>query len=145
MHIFSLVADNSLSCISRSRTWSEIMLSRPSPSFHHFNTWLHSRKTTLEFYIEAGISPPVKYFYWPFQGGASFVDHLCCFCFVFCYSFVRVWSLMPYGHLLGKGWPLGSCLWCLIVKLSLSHWYPGSGVVLDCIDPDLCRLSYFGR
>ena len=22
-------------------------------------------------------------------------------------------------------------------------WYPGSGVVLDCIDPDLCRLSYF--
>ena len=21
-----------------------------------------------------------------------------------------------------------------IVKLSLSHWYPGSGVVLDCID-----------
>ena len=23
---------------------------------------------------------------------------------------------------------------CLIVTLSLSHWYPGSGVVLDCID-----------
>ena len=22
----------------------------------------------------------------------------------------------------------------LIVKLSLSNWYPGSGVVLDCID-----------
>ena len=37
-------------------------------------------------------------------------------------------------HLLGKGWPLGSCLWCLTVSLSLSHWYPGSGVVLDCID-----------
>ena len=28
----------------------------------------------------------------------------------------------------------GSRLWCLIVTLSLSHWYPGSGVVLDCID-----------
>ena len=27
-----------------------------------------------------------------------------------------------------------SRLWCLIVKLSLSHWYPGSGVVLVCID-----------
>ena len=27
-----------------------------------------------------------------------------------------------------------SFTWCLIVKLSLSHWYPGSGVVLDCID-----------
>ena len=25
-------------------------------------------------------------------------------------------------------------LWCLTVSLSLSHWYPGSGVVLDCID-----------
>ena len=41
------------------------------------------------------------------------------------------------GYLLGTGWPLGSCLWCLTVSLSLSHWYPGSGhsgVVLDCID-----------
>ena len=28
------------------------------------------------------LSPPVKYFYWPFQGGASFVDHLCYFCLV---------------------------------------------------------------
>ena len=28
-----------------------------------------------------------------------------------------------------------SALVCgLIVSLSLSHWYPGSGVVLDCID-----------
>ena len=34
----------------------------------------------------------------------------------------------------GKGWPLGSHLWCLTVSLLLSHWYPGSGVVLDCID-----------
>ena len=24
--------------------------------------------------------------------------------------------------------------WCLTVSLSLSHWYPGSGVVLDYID-----------
>ena len=29
---------------------------------------------------------------------------------------------------------LGSRLWCLTVSLSLSHWYPGSDVVLDCID-----------
>ena len=26
-----------------------------------------------------------------------------------------------------------SRLWCLIVSLLLCHWYPGSGVVLDCI------------
>ena len=36
--------------------------------------------------------------------------------------------------MLGKGWPLGSRLWYLILTLSLSHWYPGSGVVLECID-----------
>ena len=28
----------------------------------------------------------------------------------------------------------GSRLLCIAVSLSLSHWYPGSGVVLDCID-----------
>ena len=28
----------------------------------------------------------------------------------------------------------GSRFWCLTLSLSLSHWYPGSGVVLDCID-----------
>ena len=49
---------------------------------------------------------------------------------------------VPCGHLLGKGWPLGSSLWCLIVSLSLSHWYPGSGVVLVSIS-DLCTLTYF--
>ena len=28
----------------------------------------------------------------------------------------------------------GLISWHLIVTLSLSHWYPGSGVVLDCIN-----------
>ena len=32
---------------------------------------------------ETGLSPPAKYFYQLFQGGASFVDHLCYFCLVF--------------------------------------------------------------
>ena len=40
---------------------------------------------------------------------------------VFCYAFLRVCLLIPCGHLLGKGWPLGSRLWCLIVSLSLSQ------------------------
>ena len=69
------------------------------------------------------------------------VPRWCFFCGSFmlvlscmCYAFLRVCLLMPCGHLLGKGWPLGFRLWCLFVKLSLSHWYPGSGVVLDCID-----------
>ena len=67
----------------------------------------------------------------------SFMLFLACFC----YAFVRVCILMPYGHLLGKGWPLGLRLWCLMVKLSLAHWYPRSGVVLDCIDS--WSLSFF--
>ena len=60
---------------------------------------------------------------------------------VFCFSVLcllclcaRLFIYVPYGHLLGKGLPLGSRLWCLTVSLSLSHWYPGSGVVLDCIN-----------
>ena len=30
---------------------------------------------------------------------------------------------------------LGFRLLCLTVVLSLSHWYPGSDMILDCIDP----------
>ena len=55
-------------------------------------------------------------------------------CFFLSCVFVRVCLYVFCGHLLGKGWPLGSHLWCLTVNLSLSHWYPGSGVLLDCID-----------
>ena len=32
---------------------------------------------------ETGLSPPVKYFYGLFEGGASFLDHLCYLCLVF--------------------------------------------------------------
>ena len=52
----------------------------------------------------------------------------------FCYASVRVCLLIPCDHLLGKGWPLGSRLYCQMVMLSLSYWYHWSGVVLDCID-----------
>ena len=81
-----------------------------------------------------GLSPPVKYLtdrskavllLWIFN-----VFVLSCVCYVF----VHVCLYVLCGHLLGKGWPLGSRLWCLTVSLSLSHWYPGSGMVLDCID-----------
>ena len=49
-------------------------------------------------------------------------------------AFVRVCLFVPCGHLLGKGLLLCTHLWRLTVSLLLSHWYPGSGVVLDCID-----------
>ena len=52
--------------------------------------------------------------------------------FLFCLVFATSLNVLC-GHLLGEGWPLGSRLWCLPVSLSLSHWYPGSVVVVDCI------------
>ena len=78
--------------------------------------------------------PSSKIFYWPFQGGTSFVDLffffsiLCLLCLCARLFICALWS--PAG----KDWTLCSRLWCPIVSLSLSHWYPGSGVVLDCID-----------
>ena len=51
-----------------------------------------------------------------------------------CIAFMCICLYVPCGHILGKGGPLGSRLWCLTVSLLLSHRYPGSGVVLDCID-----------
>ena len=64
----------------------------------------------------------------------SYILSSCYFCLVFvmlsCASVY--WCLVV--NMLEKGWPLGSRLWCLIVSLLLSHCYPGSDVVLDCID-----------
>ena len=57
-----------------------------------------------------------------------------CFCLIFAMLLCTLCLYVPCGHLLGKGGPLGSRLWFLTVSLSLSNWYPGSGVVLDCID-----------
>ena len=62
------------------------------------------------------------------------MDLLCFFLSCGCYSFVRGCLYMLCGHLLGKSLPLGSHLWCLTVSLLLSHWFPVSGVVFDCID-----------
>ena len=65
------------------------------------------------------------------------------FLFCFCYVFMRICLLMPCGHLLGNDWPLGFRMWCLIVKLSLSHWYPRRVWCFNVSIPDLCPLSYF--
>ena len=69
---------------------------------------------------------------WSFQGGTSFV--YICVIYVLCLSCLCICSLLPCVHLLGKGWPLGSCLWCLIVFCRFPMWYPWSYVALDCID-----------
>ena len=75
---------------------------------------------------------------WYFFCG-SFMLFLSCVCF----AFARACLLMSCGHLLEKGWPLCTRLWCLIVSALLSHRYPVSGVVFDLSIPDLCPLSYF--
>ena len=87
--------------------------------------------------------PSSKIFYWPFQGGTSFVD-LLCFGSVLCLlCFVRVCLYVLRGHLLGKGWPLGSRLWCLLwvchfpIGILCQVWY------LIVSIPDLCNLTYF--
>ena len=82
--------------------------------------------------------------YGPFQGGAFL-----CILFVICVLYVSIvlscpflavvsdlLGLQPFGHLLGKGWPLDSFVcdvflcFCHLLFLSPS----GSGVVFDCND-----------
>ena len=64
--------------------------------------------------------PFKKYVYWPFQGGASFLDHFCYLCIVFvmlsCLFIAALWS--PDGK--GLAFWLSSIL-RFIVFLSLSH------------------------
>ena len=87
--------------------------------------------------------PSSKLFYWPFQGGTSFVD-LLCFCSVLCLlCFVRVCLYVLCGHLLGKGWPLGSRLWCLLWFCHFPIGILGQVWYLIVSIPDLCTIIYF--
>ena len=89
--------------------------------------------------------PSSKIFYWPFQGGTSFVD-LLCFCSVLCLlCFVRVCLYVLCGHLLGKGWPLGSRLCCLLWVCHFPIGILGQVWYLIVSFPDLCNLTYFTR
>ena len=89
--------------------------------------------------------PSSKIFYWPFQGGTSFVD-LLCFCSVLCLlCFLRVCLYVLCGHLLGKGWPLGSRLWCLLWVCHFPIGILGRVWYLIVSIPDLCTITYFYR
>ena len=77
-------------------------------------------------HCETGLSPLIKYIYWPFQGGASFVDHLCYFCLVFVmFSRASVyWCL--YWCLVVTWWER-AWLWfviynCEVVTFPLVSW-----------------------
>ena len=47
------------------------------------------------------------------------------------------------GHLLGKGWPLGSRLWCLLWVCHFPIGILGQVWYLIVSIPDLCNLTYF--
>ena len=54
---------------------------------------------------------------------------LLCFCSVLCLlCLCALWSPAGKGLISWLSFVVSA------VSLSLSHWYPGSGVVLDCID-----------
>ena len=111
---------------------------------HCLTAWFKSSldKINWDWRRETGLSSPVKYFT-DRSKGVLFLWIICvCVC-VLCFSCIRVCSLQPCGHLLGKGCPLGSCWWCLLYFCYFPMWYPWSGVVLDCIISWSCRLSSF--
>ena len=60
-----------------------------------------------------------------------------------CYVFVRVCLYVLCGHLLGKGWPLGSRLWCLLWVCHFPIGILGQVWYLIVSIPDLCTLAYF--
>ena len=57
--------------------------------------------------------------------------------FLFCLVFVMSLCATVYMCFVVTCWERADLLALVVVStvsLSLSHWYPGSGVVLDCID-----------
>ena len=66
-----------------------------------------------------------------------FFSVLCLLCLCMHLLICALWS--PAG----KGLTSWLSFVVLTVSLLLSHWYPGSGVVLDLSIPDLCTLTYF--
>ena len=81
--------------------------------------------------------------YWPFQGSTSFVDLLYFFFLsCVCYAFVSVCLYVPCGHLLGKGWPLGSRLWCPTVICHFPIGILGQVRYMIISIPDICTLTY---
>ena len=67
-------------------------------------------------------------------------------CSVLCLlCFVRVCLYVLRGHLLGKGWPLGSRLWCLLWVCHFPIGILGQVWYLIVSIPDLCNLTYFDK
>ena len=59
-----------------------------------------------------------------------FFSVLCLLCLCARLFICALWSPPGKGLISWLSFVVSNCA----VSLSLSHWYPGSGVVLDCID-----------
>ena len=91
-----------------------------------------------------GFKPSSKIFYWPFQGCTSFVDLYVFVLSCVGYVFVHACLYVLWGHLLGKGWPLGSRLWCLLWVCHFPIGIQGRVWYLIVSIPDLCTPTYLG-
>ena len=60
-----------------------------------------------------------------------------------CYVFVRVCLYVLCGNMLGKGWPLGSRLWCMLWVCHSPIGILGQVWYLIVSIPDRCTLTYF--
>ena len=96
-------------------------------------------------YCETCLSPPVI-FLSTVPGRCCFVDLFRYLCFVFVFAYYLVCFLQPCGHMMGKGWPLGSleCDVCLCF-VTFSYCVLGQVWFLIVSIPDLCLISYFDK
>ena len=81
---------------------------------------------------ETSLSPLVKYFTDPSKA-SLLILWIICVIYVLGLSFFRACPLLLCSHLLGKGWPFVSRLWCYLHVCHFPMWYPGLGVVLNSI------------
>ena len=94
---------------------------REQPEIHNF-----SRKSCYK--------PPWKYF--TDRSKAVLFLWIICVINVLCFSCFCVCSLLPCGHLLGEGWPLGYCFVTFQCGILGHVWY----FIISI--PDLCHFSY---
>ena len=109
-------------------------------------TWFCCKQTT-KMQISLRIITVKYLFVWYFTDRSKAVLLLWIF-YVFvlscvCNVFVRVCLYVLCGHLLGKGWPLGSRLWCLLWVCHFPIGILGQVWYLIVLIPDLCFLTHY--
>ena len=92
----------------------------PSKILSHWTTKWSTSQLRARLVPLNRFKPSSKIFLLTVRRGHFFCGSFMLFLSCVCCAFVRVCLLSPCGHLLGKGWPLGSRLWCLFVSLLLS-------------------------